>query len=227
MSEEEKKIKLEELPDEGSEPVPLKTPRKKEKKKPEPRVEKLKPLDRNAKVELLQSKWIFDNPVRSYYWLVYIFVLCVLEFSPLKYGLRKEIEFFYFIGLGDSLGFLLQHPLVLIVLAPIFYRPPVSSEYHFVVTFDGLETIREFFPYGSKNITTRVRLKWDEIHRVEKIRIENKEILRLFSTDGSHIADLIWYINEAKKKAFYLLLRGMIVPAHPLRIFLDNEKDLK
>jgi hypothetical protein len=69
-------------------------------------------------------------------------------------------------------------------------------------------------------------LKWDSIGSVTKIKIDGKEILRITSPDG-HIADIIWYIENEKKRALKLLLSGMISPKNPLRIFLDSEKELK
>jgi hypothetical protein len=68
-------------------------------------------------------------------------------------------------------------------------------------------------------------MKWNEVNRIERGIIDGKEILCLYSVDG-HIGDLIWYIDSSKKKAIKLLLKGLIVQKHPMRIFLENEKDI-
>ena len=68
-------------------------------------------------------------------------------------------------------------------------------------------------------------VKWKEIERIEKYKVGEKEILKLYSIEG-HIADIIWYISTDKKKAVKLLLQGMIASEHPLRVFLENEKEL-
>ncbi|MFP5387581.1 MAG: hypothetical protein ACLGHN_16010, partial [Bacteriovoracia bacterium] len=100
-----------------------------------------------------------------------------------------------------------------------------SSEFAFEINFDGLVTVKKFIPVGSKELVSRTVVKWKEIERIEKSKEGEKEILKLYSPEG-HIADIIWYIRTDKKKVMKLLLQGMIASNHPLRVFLENEKEL-
>lgn len=235
MTDEEKKFSLDELPDEGSEPAPKKTSQKPKKETPDPRVEKLIKLAPSAQVETMVQKWEFDEPIRSYTWVGFIIVLVVLEFAPFYKTYISEVQAINrtssWMGdlWNDNAGIIeifIKHPLIFLILLPLFYRGPKDSDYVFRISFDGIDTVKKILPTRSKELISRVFIKWNEVERVEKGRIEDKEILRLYSLDG-HIGDLIWYIDVSKKKAIHLLLKGMIVPKHPLRIFLDNEKELK
>ena len=76
----EKKIKLEELPDKGSEPDKIVfTPVA--KSKPEPRLEKLKTLNNAEKIEAIGQTWFFDKQIKRWAWLYVLLLLLVLEKS--------------------------------------------------------------------------------------------------------------------------------------------------
>jgi hypothetical protein len=232
---EEKKISLDELPDEGRETARAASPipAKKVSKEEDPRLEKLKKLDPVSKVEMMIQKWEFDQPIKSYTWLGYILFLIALQVSPFHQAYLGELHQMsktsatmseIWIENTGIIHLLLKYPLILLILLPFVYRSPKASDYIFRISFDGIDTVRRVLPNGSKEILTRTFIKWNELSRIEKGRVDGKEILRLYSVDG-HIGDLIWYIDSTKKKAIALLLKGLIVPKHPLRLFLANEKD--
>lgn len=234
---EDKKFSLDELPDEGSKPDPQSVPRKLLKKeKAEPRIERLKSLDDKSKVERMIQRWSFDVREANHGWLCYVAVLAIVEFTPFYQTYLNEIDAmnknFFDVG-GDIVRNMtivieafIRHPIILVLLTPIFFRFSHESEYKFHITFDGVDTVKRFLPVGSKELVTRTFLKWKEITRVDKGFVGEKEILRLYSSDG-HIGDLIWYIDLDKKRAIRILLNGMILAKHPMREFLDKEKDLK
>jgi hypothetical protein len=236
MSSEEKKFKLDELPDEGGQPLKNSPPGKKQKKQEvEPRLEKLKTLGPSSKVEMMVQRWEFDEPIKSYLWLGYLFILCVLEFGPLPNVYMREVEAMgrmsgtmgtIWLENASLIDTIVRHPIILVIFAPFFYRGPRKSEYAFTISFDGIDTVKKYLAPESKELVSRTFIKWKEVERVEKMNIGQKEILRLFAVDG-HIGDIIWYIELTKKKALYLLLKGMIIPQHPIRVFLENEKELK
>lgn len=236
MASEEKKFKIDELPDEGSSSVKPATPiKRKTKEESEPRLEKLKILDPVTKVDVMVQKWEFDEPIKSFAWIGYILFLCVLEFSPFYSAYMAEVTAISRNSqtLGSIwteemglLNMIARHPIILILLTPFFYRSPQRSDYVFFLSFDGIDTVKKVLPLESKEIVSRVFIKWKEIERVEKGKIGEKEILRLYSLEGP-TGDIIWSIDVTKKKAIHLLLKGMIVPKHPMRIFLENEKELK
>lgn len=236
-SNEEKKISLDELPDEGSVPVP-KPPSKKNRTRPEqePRLKALDKATTPQKVEVMLQRWYFDERVRNYNWVPFVAILTILEFAPIYQQYMSELDLmnrnFFDVG-GDIIREytvliegLIRHPAVLILLTPLFFNFSKPSDYAFEMSFDGINTVKKVLPVGSKELISRVLVKWREIEKIQKIEIDGKEILRLHSIDG-HIADLIWYIETDKKKAIRLLLQGMVVSKHPFRIFLENEKDLK
>ncbi len=236
-NKEEKKFSLDELPDEGSvEIVPkVSAPAKKVRKEEDPRVQKLRKLDPVTKIDAMSQKWEFDRPVKSYLWVGFILLLVILQFTPLYQTYVGEIHQMsktsvtfgeIWIENAGIIETILKHPLILILLVPFVYRAPKPSDYIFRISFDGIDTVRKVLPIGSKELVGRVFIKWNQINRIEKGRVDSKEILRLYAVEG-HIGDLIWYIDETKKKAIFLLLKGFIVSNHPLRIFLENEKDKK
>jgi hypothetical protein len=231
---EDKKFTLDELPDEGSEPK-NRAPQKILKKIADPRIERLKGLDDSSKVSRMGEKWYFDEREKTYNWTLYVLALSILEFSPVYETYLQEIhsmnDAFFEIGgevIREATIFFeafIKHPFILILLTPVFFRFSKASPYQFSIGFDGIDTVRSFLSVDSKDLVSRVLIKWKEINRVEKTLVGNKEILRLFSSDG-HIADLIWYISIEKKRAIKMLLSGMIIPQHPMREFLDKKKEL-
>lgn len=237
MSDDEKKFSLDELPDEGSQPV-KKAPHKKIIQKPaDPRVTNLKNLKSDSsKVEMMVQTWSFDFPEFSFFWMPWAATICIAEwsgyFSTVEGDLQRAVENPFAIGADVVASFIsfgtviLKHPIILLVLIPVFFRFRKQSEYYFEVTFDGVNTVKKYVPRGSKDQVHRTLVKWDSIKDVKKVSIDDKEILRLMSLDG-HIADIIWYIDIEKKRALKLLLSGMISQKNPLRVFLDNEKELK
>lgn len=234
---DDKKFSLDELPDEGSKPEPQVVPRKLLKKdKPEPRIERLKTLDDRSKIEMMVQSWSFDKREPNHGWICFVVVLGIVEFTPFYQTYLSEIDAmnknFFDVG-GDMvrnmtsvLEAFIRHPIILVLLTPIFFKFSHASDYNFRISFDGIDTVKRLLPVGSTDLVTRTFIKWKEITKVEKGKIGDKEILRLHSTDG-HIADLIWYIDLDKKRAIKLLLNGMILPKHPMREFLEKEKELK
>lgn len=235
-NDKEKKFSLDELPDAGSEPAPKEAPKKKPAKEAvEPRVERLQNLHHHQKVEMMVQKWAFDEPIRNYFWVWYIMFLVVLEFTPFYRTYMTEVQSMgktsatmgqLWVENAGIIEILARHPIILLLLLPLVYRGAKASEYVFTVSFDGIDTVKKVLPPDSKELVSRVFIKWKEIERVEKGRVGEQEVLRLYSPEGQ-IADLIWYIDASKKKAILLLLKGMIIPKHPLRVFLENEKELK
>lgn len=237
MSDDEKKFSLDELPDEGSQPVKKEAPKKILQKPVDPRVTNLKNLKTDSsKVEMMEQFWSFDVPEYSFFWVPWAAMLAIAEwsgyFSTIQDDLQRAVENPFALGADVIASFLsfgtviLKHPIILIFLLPIFFRFRKQSEYYFEVKYDGINTVKKFIPRGSKELVHRTMVKWDSIKDVKKGVIDGKEILRLTSLDG-HIGDLIWYIDIEKKRALKLLLSGMISPKNPLRVFLDNEKELK
>ena len=235
MSEDEKKFKLDELPDEGSKSS-LKIPKKKiDKPGADPRLEKLKFLSERQKTQVMTQTWKFDKSVLKYGWTIYIVVLGYLQYiRPYEQYLR-EIKSMndYTMELGGDtvqaftvvLEFLIKNPILLSLLTPLFFKFTRASDYFFEITFDGVKTVKEVLPVGSKELVSRTFIKWKDITGVEKALVGNREVLRIFSPDGK-AAEVIWDIDTNKKKAIKLILNGLINNQHPLRMFLENEKDL-
>lgn len=183
----------------------------------------------------MSQTWSFDSKEFSFNWFPFVLAIVAAEVSGYFIGIKEQI-----LGLNvnpDTLGAgvilpileigseIIAHPLIFLFLVPFFFKLRVSSQYKFQVKFEGIETQRRFLPWGSKETLSKIFVQWDAICEVKKVKVNNKEILQLFSPTG-HIADLIWYINKTQKRALKLLLSGMISPNHPLRIFLDKEKEL-
>ncbi len=236
-SDEEKIFSLDELPDEGSVPVP-KPPSKRLRKNPEldPRLKTLSEAAVPQKVEVMLQRWYFDERIRNYNWVFYVAVLLILEFTPIYQQYMAELDLmnrsFFEVG-GDIIRDftvyiegIIRNPAVLILLTPLFFNFSKPSDYAFEISFDGINTVKKYIPIGSKEMTVRVLVKWKEIDKIRKGKIDGKDILHLHSLEG-HIADIIWYIENDKKRAIKHLLQGMVISKHPLRVFLENEKDLK
>lgn len=236
MSDFDKKFKISELPDEGSSSSPG-TPKKKfVKEEAEPRLEKLQLLSEREKVTVMTQSWHFDKPGWNFTWVIYVLILAAAQVSTPYQAYLNEIELLnnqtMDIG-GDVvrafttyLEFLVRNPLILALLTPLFFKFTSVSDYHFEITFDGIKTVRKVVPNGSKELVTRTFIKWNEISLVEHGKSGDREVLQLHSLDGK-AAEIIWDIGTDKKKAIKLLLNGLINNKHPLRVFLDNEKDLK
>lgn len=229
---DEKKIKLDELPDEGSTPSP--GPQKKSPKKspPDPRLTEFKKIDDAKKLQVMEQSWTFDVPELSFDWFPWFLILVALQVSSyfgqtqslLESAKTNENVFGAdaILPILEVAAALLAHPLVFLVIFPFFFKLRQKSEYFFIVKFNGIDTVKEFLPYGSTKNVQRIHVRWDEIHQLKKKVVNGKEILSIFSKEG-HLADLIWYMDIDKKRAFKLLLNGMINPKHPLRDFLEKD----
>lgn len=237
MSDDEKKFSLDELPDEGGQPVKKEAPKKTFQKPIDPRVTNLKNLKTDtSKVEMMEQSWSFDVPEYSFFWVPWAVMIAIVEwsgyFSNVQDDLQTAVENPFALGADVISSFisvgtvLFKHPIILIFLLPIFFRFRKQSDYYFEVKFDGISTVKKYIPRGSKEHVHRTLVKWDSIKEVKKVSMDDKVFLRLMSLDG-HIADIIWYIDIEKKRALKLLLSGMISQKNPLRVFLDNEKELK
>jgi hypothetical protein len=234
---EEKKFKLDELPDEGSNSEPqVVAPKKKSQPVKDPRITKLKDLDDASRIDVMEQSWHFDVPEWSFNWVPVLVALIGTQWSGYFSTVRDDIirarESTMTIGADVFIAplefgaFIFKHPIILAVLLPLFFRLKRASDYLFKVKFEGIETVKRFLPFGSKEQVQRTLVKWQVITEVKKIEINGKEILSLSSLDG-HIADIIWYIDIDKKRALKVLLNGMITSKHPMRVFLENEKELK
>lgn len=227
--EDEKKFKLDELPDKGSNSeaeVKIKPIRA---SRPEPRVEKLKAMSASQKVETLTQRWHFDKPVQKWGWLVALAFLLVLE----KSGHWAELmanraqaaeksggltELFH----GDTpFHFLFKHPLVFAVFIPVLFKFKESSLYYFEITFDGINAVKDMnLPPQAK--PHRIKIKWDEISAVTHEKLRKRDILVLHSHAGP-IAHLIWDIDEVKKKVIKQVVKGLVSNKNAFRIFMEKE----
>lgn len=233
----EKRIKLDELPDAGSEPQPQAKPNKRPPKEtPDPRLERLKTMDDKSKVETMIQKWYFDQPEWSFAWVPVLVILLGVEFSNSYQVYLNELDMMnkntmeFAGGLIQAftvyLEAFIRHPIILAILIPIFFRFKKASEYFLEITFDGIKTVKSVVPMGSKDMVLRTSVKWKDISKVDKGMVDKKEVLRLYSLDGK-MAEIIWTFPVEKKRAIKLLLSGLINNKHPMREFLDNEKELK
>jgi|GEM_PF-2482160 hypothetical protein len=232
---EDKKFKLDELPEKGGQsvsPAPLK---KRKITAIDPRISELKTLDDSGKVEAMGMKWKFDAPDRSYSWLIFVLILGIIEFTPFYESYINEISNLNksTMDLGGALvrsytvyfEFLIKHPGLLIFLLPFFMKFSTESEYHFEINFDGINTVKEVLPRDTKLSVHRTFIKWREISRIERSSIDQKEILKVYSQDG-HIGEIIWYIDIVKKRVIKNLILKLVSPNNPLREFLEKEKEL-
>jgi hypothetical protein len=93
MDSDEKKFKLGDLPDEKSgRPSPPKPKPRQEKKTSDPRLETLKSLNNQARVEQMKRKWSFDKTDRLWGWAIYIGLLLLLEKAGIHEHYVKEID---------------------------------------------------------------------------------------------------------------------------------------
>jgi hypothetical protein len=226
--DDEKKFKLEDLPDEesgGSVPpapvIPLKTP--------EPRILRLKKLDDEAKVTALTKKWIFDKDRWNSGWVIALGFLLFFQKLELDELFLKQMtssaiesEFFrdtFVTPFMDPLVFILGNPIVLALLIPVFLKFKSPSEYSMELSFDGVNTVKKV-----QELPPRVFIKWPEITKVKKAKYFRRQILILSSPSGE-IGEMIWDIPRDQKRAFKFLIDGWLADDHALKKFL--EKDMK
>jgi hypothetical protein len=223
----EKKIKLEELPDKGSEPDKIVfTPVA--KSRPEPRLEKLKTLNNAEKIEAIGQSWFFDKQIKRWGWLYVLLLLLVLEKSGHMSAFDKKRK--QYRAEGDkasemvldmfSFEFMLVHPLYLAVLIPLFFKFHGPSKLFFEITFYGVNGVRTIADQDKE--PQRVFTRWDDILMVEKIVVEGRSVIQIHNAKGPH-AQLIWDIEDIKKKVVKQVLKGLISNQHPLRIFIEKE----
>ncbi len=225
----EKKFKLDELPDKGSDIPEIKPHPKPKSSKPEPRIEKLKTLNADERVEAMTQRWHFDRPKQNWGWLIALGILLALEKSghwgDFLSGMEKASENtdgLSNIFVGDTLfHFLFKHPLVFSVLIPAFFKFRVPSEVYFEITFDGISAVRNIV-FANHQSPLRVKIKWGEITEVTKIHIKKREVLVLHSATGP-VAQLIWDIEDVKKKVIKQVVKGLVSNKNVFRIFIEKE----
>lgn len=223
----ERKIKIDELPDEGSEPE-IKQHPKKPKAQPEPRVENLKGLDQYQRLEALSLRWHFDRPKKLWGWLIVLSLLLYFEKSRIlvdHLNQRGPDELMNAIldtiCLTLHFDYLAAHPLALALLIPVFFKFQKKSEVCFDITFDGIETVRTITTTSREGIM-RVKVKWEEITAVRSDKKSGRDILILSSTSGD-VAEMIWDIDEIKKSVIKQVLKGLVSNKNPFRLFIEKE----
>lgn len=223
MDNDEKKFKLNELPDEGSHFIEEVPPPKRKKKSPqEPRIVNIKKLSDIDKKDALSVIWRFDKPKLKWGWIVALLVLIVLQnyryFLPVRIGERDEFaEFGSF--LYDLIN-VMDYVFFLVILFPFIFKFEETEELFFEINFNGISAVENIRTHtaGAK----RVFLRWDEILSVKKKSVGRREVLEIHSAKGPE-AQLIWDIANVKKKVVKQILRGLINDKHPLRIFIEKE----
>ena len=224
----EKKFKLEELPDKGSEPDKIKFfPLK--KKHAEPRLENLKKMNASEMDEALSDRWHFDKNKRKWGWLIFLFLLMGLQKS--KYLLDYQQKIIRIEKPADRLSalifdnseseFLVRYPLIFAIFIPIIFKFKESSKDHFEITFTGINAVKTI-DITAFTSPKRVKMKWDEIKEVKKITVKGRPVLELYHNLGPG-AQLIWDIDEIKKKVVKQVLANLVSVKHPLRIFIEKE----
>lgn len=228
MGTEEKKFKLDELPDNtGSEPDKIVHPVVK-KSAPDPRLQSFKKLDQVEKSAALSQSWFFDKQVKRWGWLIALVVLLAFEKSGHMNEYAKKRKEYQASGDKFSemvldvfgLEFLFTHPLYLGLLIPLFFKFHGNSKYFFEITFQGINAVRTIT--GTNDEPQRVSVKWDEILAVEKIVVDGRPVLQIHDAKGP-LAQLIWDIEDIKKKVIKQILAGLIAKTHPFRIFIEKE----
>lgn len=229
----DKKLKLDDLPDEGSSSLiaHTKVPSKpKQKIEKDPRLERLKELDDSKKVHEMQTTWHFDRSEWQWGWLVYLLLL--MAFQSLDIGPRIAKEFLKLdensLGFGSvftdlihsDIAYIINHPVLFLILMPLFFKFKASSLYYFDIKFDGISTVDKIEKKG--DLPHRVFIKWGDIKSVTKLIGTKREVLAINGTNEK-LGELIWDIEEKKKKAFGLLIKGLVPPSHALRDFLEKE----
>lgn len=228
MKDEEKKLTLDELPDMGSEPEKFKAPSRK-KKLLEPRLENFKKLNESEKLNAYTERWVFDRPVRKWGWLVCLLLLLGLEksdrmkdYTANRARLRAETD-----GMSEIVAGLMPmeelfaHPLWLALLIPLFFRFSKSEGLFFEIYFNGINTVQKVI-HGSPDKLGRVFIKWDEMIEVRKIIVDKLEVLEILDAKGPR-AQLIWDIDLMKKKVVSNILKRLVHPTNPFRLFIEKE----
>ncbi len=225
MESDEKKVTLDELPDEGSSSSPevTITPRPKSKTIPDPRKEILKPLDDKTRIQVMEQKWHFDKKEFLIGWLIYICCIGALQILARSPEIIQEVNRFLreTAGEGSTIINILLSPGLLVLLTPFLFNLRRDSLVFLDVTFDGLSTVFEINPNVGEH--QRIFVKWTDIAKVQKTKSGGRDILQLTSANGP-LAQVIWDLSVNEKKGILHLIKGLVASGHPLRQFL--EKDL-
>ena len=224
----EKKFKLDELPDLGSEPDKIEIP-KIIKSKPEPRIENLKQLNDSERVQALSQLWRFDRSKIKWGWIFFLFALFAFEKSGVLAGyhakkihIEKESDRIGALIFDHSeVEFLMKHPLILALLIPFLFKFKTSANDYFEITFNGVNAVKTIdVPKFHKLL--RVKVKWNDIKEVKKIVVKDRPVIELYNLEGP-VAQLIWDIDDMKKKVVKRVLMSLISPNHPMRILIEKD----
>jgi hypothetical protein len=224
----EKKFKLDELPDSGSEPDKIEIP-KIIKSKPEPRIENLKQLNDSERVHALSQLWRFDRSKIKWGWIFFLFALFAFEKSGVLAGyhakkihIEKESDRIGALIFDHSeVEFLMKHPLILALLIPFLFKFKTSANDYFEITFNGVNAVKTIdVPKFHKLL--RVKVKWNDIKEVKKIVVKDRPVIELYNLEGP-VAQLIWDIDDMKKKVVKRVLMSLISPNHPMRILIEKD----
>ncbi len=231
MGTEEKKFKLDELPDHsGSEPDKLApAPASVVKPKADHRVENVKKLNHEKKLDALSQKWHFDKLQRKWMWLVVLIALFALEksgymanFYARKAQLSEETggisDFFLAVVMIEDA---IKHPLFLALFIPFLFKFKESEGLFFEINFNGINAV-EKIDFDLKLGPKRVNLPWGEILTISNKTVKNRPVLEIHDAKGPR-AQLIWDIDDVKKKVVKQVLKGLIANTHPFRIFIEKE----
>jgi hypothetical protein len=219
----EKKIKLDELPDKGSETgeedkpkiIPLK------KTSIEPRLEKLKGLEDEERLEILSRSWRFDRPVRYWGGIILFLLLAALQFTKALPTIGKVEGLSGMFLPQAELDFVLSNPIIFAILLPFFFKLRKESEHYFELTFSGIKTVQNVFP-PPRQVVIRITVHWDEIAEVEKVKIKGRTILMLNNSEGP-IGEMIWDIAGIKKEVIKNVMREIVNKKHPMMVFLEKD----
>ncbi len=226
--ENEKKIKLDELPDSGSEPDKIDIP-KIVKSKPEPRLEKLKELTDSERVDALGQFWRFDQTKVKFGWVIFLLALFAFEKTGVlsrvhadKIRITKPSDRVAAMVFDEpEVGFVMKHPLILALLIPFFFKFRTSTDDYFELTFNGVNAVKTIdLPKFQKPL--RVKVKWNDIKEAKKINVKGRDVIELYNLEGP-VAQLIWDLDDIKKKVVKRVLISLIAPKHPMRILIEKD----
>jgi hypothetical protein len=224
----EKKFKLDELPDSGSEPDKIEIP-KIIKSKPEPRIENLKQLTDPERVDALGEQWRFDRSKIKWGWIFFLISLFAFEKSRVlanyhakKIRIEKESDLIgAMIFDSPEVEFVMKHPLILSLLIPFIFKFRTSSNDYFEITFNGVNAVKTI-NVSKFQLPLRVKVKWNDIKDVKKIIVKGRDVIELYNLEGP-VAQLIWDIDDIKKKVVKRVLISLISPKHPMRILIEKD----
>ena len=224
----EKKFKLDELPDMGSEPDKIEIP-KIIKSKPEPRIENLKQLSDPERVDALGQLWRFDKTKIKWGWLFFLVSLFAFEKSGVletyhakKIRIDKESDRIGALIFDHSeVEFVMKHPLILALLIPFLFKFKTSTNDYFEITFNGVNAVKTI-DVPKFQIPLRVKVKWNDIKDVKKIIVKGRSVIELYNLEGP-VAQLIWDIDDMKKKVVKRVLINLISNKHPMRILIEKD----